>query len=185
MKEACKLNPGVPSDKTVPSKLFNGLVKYFEGDMDNAAFAYAVIYNKSISNAKLSDIRKDENGEPLLEDVLDRIDFKSLLKGGLTKSKIDVGAETSSGKVIEYDTFEEIIDNVIKFNNENKEYVANIVRHGTKYAISVEKRTPEAVLNAEKLPFQNNLSVRIRNLLKEHGFNVEIDKKKLNICNAQ
>ena len=177
MKEACKLNPGVPSDKTVPSKLFNGLVKYFEGDMDNAAFAYAVIYNKSISNAKLSDIRKDENGEPLLEDVLDRIDFKSLLKGGLTKSKIDVGAETSSGKVIEYDTFDEIIDNVIKFNNENKEYVANIVRHGTKYAISVEKRTPEAVLNAEKLPFQNNLSVRIRNLLKEHGFNVEIDKR--------
>ena len=90
MKEACKLNPGVPSDKTVPSKLFNGLVKYFEGDMDNAAFAYAVIYNKSISNAKLSDIRKDENGEPLLEDVLDRIDFKSLLKGGLTKSKIEI-----------------------------------------------------------------------------------------------
>lgn len=156
------------------SKLFNDLLS-FTGNRESAQNIWALSQVPEIMS-KL-DISRDENGEPTLESLNKALNIKSLLDKNLSLlgEKISLGATDKKGNPIIHKSPELIIDKVIKFNETNKDLVADVAKNEKGYTISVEEKSIDNVEVPARLMFNNSLNNKLLGIMRSLGFNASIN----------
>ena len=172
---SCVIKPTIKvGNEERESKLFNDLLS-FTGNRESAQNIWALSQVPEIMS-KL-DISRDENGEPTLESLDKALNIKSLLDKNLSLlgEKISLGATDKKGNPIIHKSPELIIDKVIKFNETNKDLVADVAKNEKGYTISVEEKSNDNVEVPARLMFNNSLNNKLLGIMRSLGFNTSIN----------
>lgn len=183
MGKSCVLVPKVKrADGTeVESKLYNDLKKHpaLKGNRPLINYIYAqYLSNGEAALDAAGMTRRDSNGQHIMQDVYSFYDIANILNtvanpSEVTKAKENAGAVDSSGNIIYYDNGIEALNKVKDFNDNNKAFVARLVRDGDKYIIQVEERnalTHDQIVKAEE---QLKLIETVKHTFNGVGIDIE------------
>lgn len=178
MGKSCAIIPTIKvGDKEVESRLFKDLIS-LTNDRETAKYIWGFTripeYIKSVKGLTF-----DENGEPTIESLSKALNLKSIpnMDDSLQIEKRDIGAIDRNGKPIIHKSITSIITNVIDFNRNNKNLVANIYKNDGGYSISLDYKTPSNSEEPNKLMFKNSLNNQLLSIVRRLGFDVKVDDK--------
>lgn len=176
MSNSCEIIPRIKvGTEEKESKLFKGLLS-LTNNRETTKALWGMTKSPELMNI-LGSIEKDENGEPTLRALTNRLNLKKILKGGasLILEKEDIGAIDNKGNSIVYDSYEDITRRAIDFNNEHPKIVANITKNDKGYIITVEPKTIDNANVPNQLIFKNNLNNQMLSIMRKLGFDVKVD----------
>lgn len=136
MAISCELTPLV--DKK-PSILYGSLLKKTGNNRPLSNFLYAVSLHPDIK--KLFNKKQfDKLGEIKIDALDDMLHISNLipLNAKIRQYKEELKAIDSKGVTIEYDNPNDIVDIVMEFNNNHKDYAARIEEENGKYIINID-----------------------------------------------
>lgn len=176
MSNSCEIIPRIKvGTEEKESKLFKGLLS-LTNNRDTTKALWGMTKSPEFMNL-IGNIAKDENGEPTLRALTEKVNLKKLLNGGvsLILEKEDIGAIDNNGNPIVYDSYEDIVRKAIDFNNEHPDAVADIAKNDKGYIITVEPKTIDNASVPNQLMFKNNLNNQMLSLMRKLGFDVKTD----------
>lgn len=177
--ESCIIIPQIKNkeNKSVDSKLYKDLLSY-TGSRTSANVLWGAVHTGMFfDNIKESEL--DENGEPTLKAVDNRINIKEVLNGNISDkaASIEAGATDNKGKVINYNNPEDAFTKAINYNNSSDSYVADVVKDDDTYHIVLKDRQSNPDVSSE-LVFKRSLSNSLQELVRSLGFSIAIENSR-------
>ena len=171
MANSCKITPTLNNGEDSP--LWKSLMDYTRGNRALAAEAYNISLTPTFRG--LEGVELDENEEVTMASLINKLKLdKYVADANNLKEKYELGAITSDGALKSYSDAEEIGKRVKAFNATHPDKVAKIERGTNGFVIRVDNVGIENAGVKEEIAFQNELNNRLRQVLKNLGFDVAV-----------
>ena len=178
MSKQCKVRQVLSvNGKQVPSKLFDGLIRYYNKDRSKAIYVYALV-NTPTFKSSFTNLDTDENGEVTIEALQSVVNLDTIYEEPDNISVLErkIGAKDSQGNDILYDSIFNIIGSVNSFNMNNPNHTAIIYRRDGKYGIKIEEKDSNNSTIPQKQMFNSSLCNQLRALLNRAGFDIRVEE---------
>lgn len=166
---SCKINPEVRNKEgqLVESELYKQLYSLTK-DRELTNLIYSMVHDP-MTKSMFYNEELDVNGEPTLESLNKVMNLQEVIED---KAKVELlNKQLSNNKA--FDTLDEILPKVLKFNKENPEYVATIYKKDGQYRVVVSVKNNTNELEGNKLEASNTLNQQLIQLLSNIGVGVD------------
>lgn len=183
MAEACVWKPKVkaPNGELKDSKLFEDLLSLKNHIRKETVPLYGYLKSEDFKSRYGKKVSYDENGEPLLESVINNATIKGVLDDiSIAKDlTFSIGGLKKDGSINYLEdnnnNYADLVSSVLEFNRNSKykdKYVAVIRKSSDNIYISVERLTDENSTLAKSITSSYYLNERIKNLLGNYGISI-------------
>lgn len=162
---SCKLYPTIKDKEgnLKESELYKQLLSYTKDrELTNAVYS---IVTDNVTKEQFN----YELDEPTLESVVDKLNLEALVSD---KAKTNTISKTLNSKV-NHDSIEEVLDQIVEFNNDSQNYTASLKKENDKFKIEVSVRNDQNTKEAKKLESSVELNKFLIKLLNKVGVAVD------------
>lgn len=171
MAKACVINPRVRSGEVSP--LFISLKKYL-GSRDKALYWYTRAKSPDFKNV-FSNVRYDENDEPLFEDLLNKCGLKEVQEESVTLSRLNSEIKQEAPRT--YAGVRDLQSRAVSFNNSNpfrSDYFATIEEQGDKVVTVVKPMREMSNNEINRMAVNVGINKRLEKLLSSWGIGIGV-----------
>ena len=190
MAKNCAIIPKVKNKKgqVVDSKLFKDLLSFTSNNRSEATKIYLIIKNDSFIRDWNPRLTLDANNEPTIKSLLDKTNLSTLIpeQKVLEKLNRDIGyykrdMDRPALWLNNDENYNKLLDKAIRFNQNSEfrdKYVASIIKIQDNESprifigVKVEKRNKLNSVNADNMEYNEQLNIRLRNILSNHGVSI-------------
>ena len=169
---ACVFIPSVKvNNQEQPSELFKQLVRYFDGNREQAITVYS--FTQIPNSLNNLNIEYNNQGEPTLESLEKALALNELVEEtSINVLQRKAGATNIKGEIIKYNNAQETIDKAQSFNKEYSDHAAIVTRVNSDYIITVQPKTVDVARQVSVMNFHSTLNTRLRSIMNRLGFDV-------------
>lgn len=195
MAKSCAIVPKVVNKNNVKvdSRLFKDLLSFNLNNRQETVRQYLITKSDNFINNWLPKLKLDENGEPLISSLLKSTNIKEVINQDKILKTLNrrIGFYKDSTFTPRYiqDTSqnrEDLIQKATQFNNTSEfkdDYVANIVKSQDPktldqvIGVKISPRNRELTEDADKMEYNSNLNMKLREILNKAGISVGVLSK--------